>query len=109
MISRMLLVWPRCVCWEYAEAQHRSTATSPIVDFSTAVSSGYYGSTGRSPAGVVTLPLRAKWDQVESPFRSNHLCHRMILSEMSATFRDHAIAIPVDQTADLGDLFLVGG
>src|SRR5215471_17795286 len=47
MISRMLLVWPRCVCWEYAEAQHRSTATSPMVDFSTAVSSGYYGSTGR--------------------------------------------------------------
>src|SRR5256885_12666359 len=37
MISRMLLVWPRCVCWEYAEAQHRSTKTSPMVDFSTAV------------------------------------------------------------------------
>src|SRR5215470_4423352 len=51
MISRMLLVSPRCVCWEYAEAQHRSTTTGPMVDFSTAVSSGHYGSAERSPAG----------------------------------------------------------
>src|SRR5579862_8831302 len=53
MISLMLLVWPRCAGWEYAEAQHRSTTTSPIVDFSLAVSSGYCGSTGRPPADGV--------------------------------------------------------
>src|SRR6266436_9876906 len=68
MISRMLLVWPRCVCWECAEAQHRSTTTSPMVDFSTAVSSGYYGSTGRSPAGGVSAAAwhdSSVWQLVE--------------------------------------------
>src|SRR5215468_2617656 len=29
MILRMLLVWPRCVCWEYAEAPHRNTIPKP--------------------------------------------------------------------------------
>src|SRR3979409_1049382 len=64
MISRMLLVWPRCVCWEYAEAQHRSTTTSPMVDFSTAVSSGYYGSPGRSPA-------RRGWARADAEYASS--------------------------------------
>src|SRR5262245_24708449 len=66
MISRMLLVWPRCVCWEYAEAQHRSTKTSPMVVFCTAVSSGYYDSTGRLPAGGVSAAARATRMRPES-------------------------------------------
>src|SRR5207237_4823916 len=65
MISRMLLVWPRCVCWEYAEAQHRSTTNSPMVEFSTAVSSGYYGSTGRVPAAGVNAAASSVWQLIE--------------------------------------------
>src|SRR5580700_2345051 len=40
---------------------------------------------------------RAKWDQVESPFRSNHLSRRTILSENSATFQDRALGIGHEQ------------
>jgi hypothetical protein len=34
-----------------------STTPSPMVDFSTAVSSAYYGSTGRSPAGGLSAAV----------------------------------------------------
>jgi hypothetical protein len=36
-------------------------------------------------------PTRAKSMQIESRFRSKYLFGRMILSEKSATFRDHAL------------------
>src|SRR4051794_18364169 len=42
------------------------------------------------PGALRDWSLRAKSVQIESRFRSKHLFGRMILSEKSATFRDHA-------------------
>src|SRR6516225_8101303 len=50
----------------------------------------YFIAVSTSSPAQVPPGARAKWDQVESPFRSDHLFRRMILSEKSATFRGHA-------------------